>query len=48
MDVKCAFLNELEETVYVEQPHGFVNDKFPNDFYILDNAVYVLKQAPRA
>ncbi|TLX70168.1 DDE-type integrase/transposase/recombinase [Labilibacter sediminis] len=49
MDVKCAFLNgEIEETVYVEQPPGFVNSKYPNHCYLLDRAVYGLKQAPRA
>ena len=49
MDVKCALLNgELEETVYVEQPPVFVNEKYPDHFYILDKAVYGLKQAPRA
>ena len=49
MDVKCAFLNgELEETVYVEQPPCFLNEKYPDHRYILDKAVYCLKQAPRA
>ena len=49
MDVKCAFLNgELEETVYVEQPPGFINTEFSNHCYILDKAVYGLKQAPRS
>ncbi|XP_023748406.1 uncharacterized protein LOC111896671 [Lactuca sativa] len=49
MDVKCMFLNgELDETVYVEQPPGFVNEKYPNDNYILDKVVYGLKQAPHA
>lgn len=48
MDGKCAFLNgELEETIYVEQPPGFVNEKFPYHCYILDKEVYGLKQAPQ-
>ncbi|KAI3510732.1 hypothetical protein L1887_17865 [Cichorium endivia] len=49
MDVKCAFLNgELEETYYVEQPPGFVSNKHPDHCYVLDKAVYGLKEAPRA
>ena len=49
MDVKSAFLNgELEEEVYVEQPPGFVDPRYPDYVYRLDKALYSLKQAPRA
>ncbi|KAJ9561899.1 hypothetical protein OSB04_007059 [Centaurea solstitialis] len=49
MDVKCAFLSrELQEVVYLEQPEGFVDPKYPEDVYVVDKALYSLKQAPRA
>ena len=49
MDMKSAFLNgPLSELVYVEQPPGFEDPKYPNHVYKLDKALYRLKQAPRA
>ena len=49
MDVKSASLNgPIQELVYVEQPPGFEDHKFPNHVYKLQKALYGLKQAPRA
>ncbi|GJY40183.1 integrase, catalytic region, zinc finger, CCHC-type containing protein [Tanacetum coccineum] len=48
MDVKTAFLNgPLKEEVYVSQPEGFIDSKFPNHVYRLKKALYGLKQPPR-
>nr|GFD61706.1 retrovirus-related Pol polyprotein from transposon TNT 1-94 [Tanacetum cinerariifolium] len=38
----------LKEEVYVGQPPGFVSKQYPDHVYALDNALYDLKQAPRA
>jgi hypothetical protein len=49
MDVKSAFLNGvIHEEVYVRQPPGFKNPKYPNRVYKLSNALYRLKQMPHA
>ncbi|GJX50518.1 zinc finger, CCHC-type containing protein [Tanacetum coccineum] len=48
VDVKTAFLNEhLSEEVYMMQPEGFVNSKYPNQVCKLKHSIYELKQASR-
>nr|GEX34366.1 ribonuclease H-like domain-containing protein [Tanacetum cinerariifolium] len=49
MDVKSSFMyGIINEEVYVTQPPGFVDLKFPNKLYKVLKALYGLHQAPRA
>ncbi|GJS07439.1 putative ribonuclease H-like domain-containing protein [Tanacetum coccineum] len=49
MDVKSAFLyGKIDEEVYVSQPPGFVDLKYPKKVYKVVKALYGLRQAPRA
>ncbi|GKD87787.1 putative ribonuclease H-like domain-containing protein, partial [Tanacetum coccineum] len=49
MDVKSAFLyGIIDEEVYVSQPLGFIDPKFPKKVYKVVKALYGLHQAPRA
>ena len=44
IDIKTAFLNgKLEELVYMEQPEGSVDSRFPCHFCKLHKSIYGLK-----
>jgi hypothetical protein len=46
MDVKSAFLNGvIQKEVFVRQPPGFENPKYPNRVYKLSKTLYGLKKA---
>jgi hypothetical protein len=49
MDVKNVFLNDvIQKEVYVRQPPGFENPKYPHRVYKFSKALYMLKQVLRA
>ncbi|GJY55369.1 ribonuclease H-like domain-containing protein [Tanacetum coccineum] len=49
MDVKSSFLyGKIDEEVYVPQPLGFIDPKYPKKVYKVVKALYGLHQAPRA
>jgi hypothetical protein len=48
MSVKSVFLNRvIQAEVFVRQPTGFQNPKYPNRVYKLSKALYGFKQAPQ-
>lgn len=47
MDVKTVFLHEsLDETIYMEQPEGFIKKGYEGKFSLLKKSLYGLKQSP--
>ncbi|GJW64896.1 ribonuclease H-like domain-containing protein [Tanacetum coccineum] len=49
LDIKNAFLNsDLSEIVYMHQPPGFVDSRYPHHVCLLQRSLYELKQEPRA
>ncbi|GJR77791.1 putative ribonuclease H-like domain-containing protein, partial [Tanacetum coccineum] len=49
IDAKSAFLYSIpDEEVYVSQPPGFIDPKYPKKVYKVVKALYGLHQAPRA
>ncbi|GJW27737.1 putative ribonuclease H-like domain-containing protein, partial [Tanacetum coccineum] len=49
MDVKSAFLyGKIDEEVYVSQPPGFLDPKYPQKVYKVVKALYGLHQDPKA
>ena len=49
MDVKTAFLyGNLLEDVYLTQPEGFFDPKYPNRVCKLQRSIYGLKQASKS
>jgi len=47
MDVKTAFLHGfLDETIYMEPPEGYVDEKNPEKVCLLQRSLYGLKQSP--
>ena len=49
IDVNNVFLNgDLQETVFMRQPEGFIDHDFPTHLCYLKKALNGLKQAPQA
>ena len=49
LDVKSVFLNGfINKLVYVDQPPGFKDPRYPNHVYRLSKMLYGLKQASKA